>query len=61
MEKIKTILLKIKTKRYTVDKAKVYVTKNVENSSENNALSNKDEEAFAINLRLLDRKLSLLE
>jgi hypothetical protein len=61
MEEIRAILLKIKAKRYTVRKAKAYVTEDVEDSLENNALSNKDKEAFATDLRLSDRKSSLLE
>jgi hypothetical protein len=61
IKKIKAILFKIKTKRYTVNKVKVYIIKEVKNSLKNNAFNNKNKKAFTINLRLLDRKLSLLK
>jgi hypothetical protein len=61
MKEIKTILLKVKAKRHIVRKTKAHVIKNVEDSLENSAFSNKNEEAFAINSRLLDRKSPLSE
>jgi hypothetical protein len=61
MEEIRAILLKIKAKRHTVRKAKAHVTEDVEDSSENSALSNEDEEAFATDSRLPDRKSPLPE
>ena len=61
MKEIRAIFLKIKAKRYTVSKAKAYIIKNVKNSLKNNAFNNKNKKAFAINLRLSDRKSLLLK
>jgi hypothetical protein len=61
MEEIRAILLKVRAKRHTVRKAKAHVTEDVEDSSENSALSNENEEAFAIDSRLSDRKSPLPE